>query len=112
MARLKWNEELKMVWAPVFLEDFVQSRSNPQELPLILEKIKDNYSTGRLFLVFYNETPENLAGMIKCAWPGDLNKVAMLLEGKIKQDLVTFNIGAKDMTIAEKEIMEKISKIL
>jgi nanoRNase/pAp phosphatase (c-di-AMP/oligoRNAs hydrolase) len=112
MARLKWDEKLKMVWAPVFLEDFVQSRSNPKELPFILEKIKDNYSNGRLFLVFYDETPQIISGMVKCAWPEDAGKVAALLDGQISQDVVKFNIPEKNMADAEKEIIDKISKII
>jgi len=111
MARLKWNEQLQLVWTPVFLEDFIQSRSNPKDLSSILEKIKDNYSTGRIFLVFYNETPDVLAGLIKCARPEDCIKINSLLNGRLFQDLITFKLQSKDIQNAEKEILEKLTVI-
>ncbi|MCX6765386.1 MAG: DHH family phosphoesterase [Candidatus Moranbacteria bacterium] len=111
MARLKWDENLGLVWAPVYLEDFVQSRSNPKDLPLILEKIKDNYSTGRIFLVFYNETTDTLAGIAKCAKAEDLGKISSLFGGSVFQDSVTFRLRGKDMIEAEQEIVNKLSKI-
>lgn len=49
MARLNWNEKKKLVWSLVSLEDFVQSRSKPSDIPFILDKIKDNYSSGKYF---------------------------------------------------------------
>jgi len=54
MARLNWEDDLKLIWAPVFVDDFVQSRSSAGDIPFILEKIKENYSTGKLFMVLYD----------------------------------------------------------
>lgn len=109
MSRLKWDEKLKLVWAQVFLEDFVQSRSNPNELPFILEKIKDNYSEGKIFLALYNESEDILAGVIKCDNPEDTNKISSLLNGKIIQDIITFKMAGKNIAEAEREIIEKLT---
>ncbi len=108
MSRLKWNEQLRLVWAQVFLEDFVQSRSNPGELPFILEKIKGNYSEGKIFLALYNESEDVLTGVIKCDNPADANKIASLFDGKILQDIITFKMTRGDIDEAEKEILEKL----
>lgn len=111
MARLKWDEDIKLVWAPVLLEDFVQSRSQPKELPLVLEKIRDNYSSGRLFLVFYNETADTLVGMIKCVRPEDIDKTNSLLGGKMLQDIVVFRMAVKNIAEAEEEILRKLRDV-
>ena len=57
MARLKIDEEHKITWAPVYLEDFVQSRSKPEDVSVVLSKLKENYSGGLFFLLFYSEAP-------------------------------------------------------
>lgn len=108
MSRLKWDSELKLVWAPVELADFVQSRSNPQELPWILEKIKDNYSEGEIFLVFHSELEKVIAGVVKCDNLQKLNKIAGLFGGEMKQDIATFKLLDKNIEEGEKEILEKI----
>lgn len=108
MSRLKWDEELKLVWAPVELSDFVQSRSNPGELPWILEKIKDNYSEGEIFLVFYHESEKAIAGVVKCDNLQKLNKIAELFKGETKQNIATFKLLDKNIEEGEKEILNKI----
>ncbi|MFA5777353.1 MAG: DHH family phosphoesterase [Parcubacteria group bacterium] len=110
MARLNWDENLKLVWSLVAIEDFVQSRSNPQDIPFILEKIKDNYSAGNIFMVLYNENIDIVAGMIKCASPEMAKKLSGILDGQIKQDIVIFRIEKKNILEVEKEVLEKLRK--
>lgn len=111
MARLKWDEELKLVWAPVLLEDFVQSRSKPIDLPFILEKIKDNYSAGRFFMVYYKESDDVIGGMIKCPRNGDAEKIAKIFNGQVFQDIVKFKIENQNMAEVEQEIIAKLKTI-
>lgn len=112
MARLKWDDELKIVWAPVQLEDFVQSRSNPGNLPLVLEKIKDNYSAGKLFLLIYNESAGTIAGIVKSAKPEEAKKIAAAFGGEIFQDIVMLKISNKSIEEGEAEILQKIKSAL
>lgn len=108
MARLNWDEEMKLAWSLVSLEDFVQSRSKPEDVPRILEKIKDNYSAGNIFLVLYNEKPDVVVGMIKNTNSNSMEKFAEMFQGKIKKDLIIFRLENKNILEAEKEVLEKI----
>ncbi|MDO8529316.1 MAG: hypothetical protein Q7S18_01465, partial [bacterium] len=108
MARLNWDEELKLAWSLVTIEDFVQSRSKPQNIPFILEKVKDNYSAGEIFMALYNEKPDVLAGMIKCSDAEKEKQLTILLNGQVKQDIITFKIEGKNILEAEKEVLEKL----
>ena len=108
MARLKWDEELKLAWALVHLEDFVQSRSNPQDIQGVLEKIQDNYSAGKMFLVLYNESPNLIKGVLKFSDAEFIEKLKNLGEGKIKRNVYEFEIKDKNIEEAEKEILEKL----
>lgn len=108
MARLNWDEEMKLAWSLVTIEDFVQSRSNPKDIPFVLEKIRDNYSAGEIFLVLYNEKMDVVTGMIKCSNQEVAKKFADVFRGEIKRDVVVFNIQGKNILEVEKETLEKI----
>jgi bifunctional oligoribonuclease and PAP phosphatase NrnA len=111
MARLNWEEKLKLAWSLVSVEDFVQSRSNPQDIPFILEKIKDNYSAGEIFMVLYNEKMDTVMGMIKCVNSEMTKKMAEILGGEIKQDITIFKFEGKNIVEVEKEVLEKLRKV-
>ncbi len=108
MARLKWDEELKLAWASVPIEDFVQSRSTPQDIPAILEKIQDNYSAGKMFLVLYNESPTLVKGLLNFSDAEFAKKLTILGEGKVKRNVYEFEIKDKSIEEAEKEILDKL----
>ena len=111
MARLVWDEELCAVWAPVFLDDFVQSRSNPHDAIFILEKIKDNYANGKFFMVLFNETPELVRGIVKCTEIGEAKKIAQEFEGFLRNDEIDFVIRGNDAKQAGEKVIEKMKKI-
>lgn len=110
MARLIWEESVQLVWAPVFLDDFVQSRSNPKDIPLILEKIKENYSTGKIFMILYNDTPDTSRGIVKCINHELLKKVAQQLEGTIRGNVCVFEQPIGDVNLCGQQIIEKLKK--
>lgn len=111
MARLKWDEAIGLVWSPVYLEDFVQSRSTSADIPLILDKIKENYSAGKIYLIYYNETENIIAGAAKCARAEDTQKIADAFSGESVQDIIKFRIEGKNMIEAEQEIIEKLKSL-
>lgn len=108
MARLYWEEDLGLAWAPVYIEDFVQSRSNPADIPFILEKIRENYSAGKLFMVLYNETAGQVRGIIKSNSSDNLKKVAEALGGKIDGEICEFFDEANETAEAGQRAVEKL----
>ena len=111
MARLKWDEDLKLAWSLVSLEDFIQSHSKPIDIPLVLEKIKDNYSSGKIFLVLFNETSKLVKGVLAFSQEKDLKKMSQLIEGEIKGSLYEFQIKNSNIVEAEKTVLEKLKKL-
>ncbi|EKE20289.1 MAG: hypothetical protein ACD_8C00026G0005 [uncultured bacterium] len=108
MARLYWEEELSLAWAPVFLEDFVQSRSKPSDVPFILDKVRENYSAGKIFMVLYNHEIGEVRGVIKCINAEQAKKVAEILEIKVVGDTCEFSEKSDDTTEAGQRIVEKL----
>jgi nanoRNase/pAp phosphatase (c-di-AMP/oligoRNAs hydrolase) len=108
MARLQWESDLELVWAPVYLEDFVQSRSNPNDVPFILDKIKENYSAGKFFMVLYNEVVGQVRGVIKGGSGDQMKEIAQLLDGKCLGDTCDFLLNSDDTNQAGISVVEKI----
>jgi len=111
MARLQWESDLELVWAPVFLEDFVQSRSNPNDVPFILDKIKENYSAGKIFMVLYSEIAGQVHGVIKGS-NEQMKRITQLLEGKYFGDTCEFLLSSEDTNQAGNLVVEKIRGFL
>jgi len=108
MARLNWDENLKLAWSLVSIEDFVQSRSKPADLAMILEKIKDNFSAGRFFAVLYSESLEKSIALVKNSDSGSLRDIQKNLGGEIKNGHLEIVFEGKNILEAEKELLEKI----
>jgi nanoRNase/pAp phosphatase (c-di-AMP/oligoRNAs hydrolase) len=108
MARLSWDEEKKMAWSLVSIEDFVQSRTRPLELPMILEKIRENFSAGRLFVILYSETLERSVALLKNGESESLQKIQKVCGGEIKNGHLEIIFEGKNILDAEKELLEKL----
>jgi len=108
MARLYWENEISLAWAPVFLDDFVQSRSEPGDVPFILDKIRENYSAGRIFMVLYNGAIGEVYMVIKCINNDQLKKVAEILGANIVGDTCILHEQSDDITESGKRVAEKI----
>lgn len=108
MSRLFWEEDLNLAWAPVYIEDFVQSRSNPADVPFILDKIRENYTAGKIFMVLYSEKAGEICGIVKCASQEQLKKIAEILEANITSGCCEFRQEAADAAEAGQRIVEKL----
>jgi nanoRNase/pAp phosphatase (c-di-AMP/oligoRNAs hydrolase) len=108
MSRLNWDESLRLAWSEVTIEDFVQSRSSHLDIPFILEKIKNNYSDGELFMVFFRESNERTNVTIKFSDSTLKERIISLYPGELKDNLFEFKIENKSAEEAKKDVLEKL----
>jgi nanoRNase/pAp phosphatase (c-di-AMP/oligoRNAs hydrolase) len=108
MARLQWDENLKIAWSTLSLEDFVQSRTKPEELPLVLEKVKDNFAAGKYFAILYSETLGRSVALVRNNDSESLKNIQKLLGGEIKENFVEIVFEGKGILEAEKELLGKL----
>jgi len=83
MAKINWEEPARLAWAVVCVEDFVQSRSNPADLPQILERFQENYSEGKIFMLVYNDTPATSIALVHISDKEELSRLNKELGGRI-----------------------------
>jgi len=108
MARLQWDEKLKIAWSTISLEDFVQSRTKPEELPLVLEKVKDNFSAGKIFAILYSETLGRSIALVRNSDSESLKNIQKNLGGEIKNGHLEMIFEDKNILEAEKELLAKL----
>lgn len=108
MARLQWDEKLKIAWSTLSLEDFVQSRTKPDELPLVLEKVKDNFSAGKYFAILFSETLDRSVALVRNNDSESLKNIQKILGGEIKNNYLEIVFEGKNILEAEKELLGKL----
>jgi nanoRNase/pAp phosphatase (c-di-AMP/oligoRNAs hydrolase) len=108
MVHLNWDESLGLAWSELSLEDFVQSRTMPTDVPFVLEKIKDNYSSGKIFMVLFQEKPGTIMAMMKFAQNEMLHHHSKVFSGEIKKEILTVRLEKEKI---EEVITEIISKL-
>ena len=108
MARLQWDEDLKIAWSTLSLEDFVQSRTKPEELPLVLEKVKDNFAAGKYFAILFSETLDRSIALVRNNDSESLKNIQKLLGGEIKNNYLEIIFEGENILEAEKELLEKL----
>jgi nanoRNase/pAp phosphatase (c-di-AMP/oligoRNAs hydrolase) len=111
MSKLNWEEKSKLVWANLSLDDFVQSRTTPESLPVILEKLEENYSDGQIFMLLYNDTPTSSLAVIKTTSAELLQKIALLFGVVASNDILEIKINGSDLVLVAKTIQGKIESL-
>lgn len=113
MAQVKWNEDLKLIWALVTIEDLVQSRAVAADLPRVLEKIRSNYSSGNFFMILYPENHTQVRGLIKAGSGESLSLLAGRFEGSVMHgDTLEFTLTLSSLEKAEQLTIEKLQGLL
>jgi len=111
MSHLNWDEKSRLAWTGLSVEDFVQSRSNPKDVPMILEKLQENYSEGKIFMSLYNDTPDSTVAIIKCLVPEDMQKIHNLLDGKLVRDVLEIKLTTGDLAEAGELLSKRIKEL-
>lgn len=113
MSKLNWEEKSKTVWSVLVLEDFVQSRTNPENLPIILEKLQENYNEGKNFLLAFNDRLAHSTIFLKTDRPEVLRKIAELFNlEKFSTDFLRLEFSESDPAQATKQLLAKIEQAI
>ncbi|PIR73195.1 MAG: hypothetical protein COU40_03830 [Candidatus Moranbacteria bacterium CG10_big_fil_rev_8_21_14_0_10_35_21] len=112
MAKLNWDEKDQIVWSEISVEDFVQSRSSAEDLYAILEKLRENYSEGRVFIALYNDTPFSSIAVIKSSDSNLLEKLLSTTNGKLHGDVLETRVDIPSLTETGQIIVQKIKQLV
>lgn len=111
MSKLNWEEKTKLAWSALTLDDFVQSRTTPENLPVILEKLQENYSEGQFFMLAWNDTPTSSLVLIKCANSEALPQLSHLFGVAPEGELLRLRSNDGDPANSARAIYEKLDSL-
>ncbi len=111
MAKINLEKNIHLIWAEITMEDFVQSRSKLEDLPLILEKLEENYSDGRIFMLLHNDTPQSSIALIKTADTETSQKIYANFESTFIHGFLQIKIQNSNLSEVGRAITERIGKI-
>lgn len=112
MAKINWDDDSKLVWSVLNVEDFIQSRSTPEDLPLIISKLEENYNEGRIFMAIYNDTPQSSVAILKISAPETITKIVSEIPGNFKHGFLEIKIENSNIFEVGQTIAEKIKSLL
>ncbi|HWQ59529.1 MAG TPA: hypothetical protein VN420_00060 [Candidatus Fimivivens sp.] len=111
MSALKWEEGLRLAYASISLDDFVQSRTNPEDLPEILDKVRANFSSGTLFAAIYPESPSVCAVIVRATESGTAATLASRIPGaNLRGDMLSFALPFAAGPDAEAGLLDTIRR--
>lgn len=110
MARLNWDKDKKIIWSLVSREDFNQSFSNEEDIPIVLEEIQKSFPQNQTCLIIYTNKQNQSIALLKMVDEKKMNKINEFYEVNIKNQLLEINFNQKNLIEAEKELFKKILK--
>ncbi len=100
------------MWAPVTLEDLVESRSKTEDLPVVLDKIRGNYAGATVFALFFKESTTLMRIFIKTQQEERLEQLlAVFAESRLVGDMLEGTLPAADFDTAERLVREWLQSV-
>ncbi len=112
MGNIRSDEELRFMWAPVTLEDLVESRSKGDDLPTVLDKIRSNYAGATLFALFFKETATSMRVLVKAQQEDRIERLLSIFSGsRLVGDMLEGTLPATDFETAERLFTEWLRSV-
>lgn len=110
MANAHYLETEKIIWAPVTIEDLVESRSKMDDLLPALDKLRASFSGATVFALFFKESDTRLRIFIKTADKDRLRHILSVFSaGKLVGDALEGELELSDFTTAENLLCEWVT---
>jgi len=108
LEKLQWEESSGLAWAMVDIEDFVQSRSEPKDIPAVLERIRSHYDSAQCLLVLYRKKRGSFAGMLYAKHSTLYEKLTSSLSGSVRGEYFVFD---SDQEFSE-DFIDTLSRVV
>lgn len=109
LARLKVDEEKKLVWSLVTKQDFANAGAGKEALPSIIDEIITTTPMAKVIVLIY-ETTDGHDAIVQTSRPHDALALTQGLSNSGNQDQATVHTSKTDIVDAEKTIITKIKE--
>jgi nanoRNase/pAp phosphatase (c-di-AMP/oligoRNAs hydrolase) len=106
MANIKWNEKKGIIWGTLSVADFVQARANAKDLPAVLEKIKTNYLSAKVYMLLYQEDATHVRVLLTAHQQEETAKLQLLFPGgEIQGEILSLQLTKDSLEAAEESLL-------
>jgi hypothetical protein len=111
MSKINSDEKIGLIWTFLAVNDFVQSRTTPENIPEILEKLEENYAEGKIFILLYNDTPASTVVALKFTDLSLMSKLTASFNGEIKKNILEIKIPESNLETVGEILVKKIKEM-
>ncbi len=108
LARIKYDENIKLVWTLADLMDFQKSQASPSDLEGVSEELISTSPDAEIILILARIAPQKIKGIIHTTNNESATKLASLFNGSGNEHCASFEIERSELIEAEKEVIEAI----
>lgn len=104
MARLNWHAPMHLAWSFALQDDFTNSGTSVAHLLPIIERIKRNYASGKVFVIIYEDAPKHFSALVEWARLGN-NAPWHEKDGETMR---TLSLHGTSATEAQQELLSRL----
>lgn len=112
LARLKADEEAKMVWTLLSKQDFLHAGAQEEDLPDVIDELIASSPDARVVVLLYENSENNICVIVRGERPIDVIELCKGFNAAGTREEVRLCIMKKNIVQVEKELIPAIRKQL
>lgn len=112
LARLKNDQQYKMVWSPVSWQDFVSTSTSPKDLLGVVDELISTTPEAEIIILIYELENNNVCALVHSPKNIEATLLVKEFDPEGSKNYAKINIKGKSLIEAEKEIIETVRKNL
>jgi len=112
LARLKADEEAKMVWTLLSQQDFMQAGAHEEDLPDVVDELIASSPHARVVVLIYQEANHNIRVIVKTQRPLDAISLTQGYNAAGTREEVRLSVKNKTIVQVEESIIQALKNRL
>ncbi len=112
LARLKADEETKIVWTMLSQQDFLHASAEDKDLPDVIDELIASSPDARVIVLLYENTEQNICAIIRAERPLDAIALCAKFNAAGVREEVRLCFIKKNIVQVEKELIEHLKSQL
>ncbi|MEK7614855.1 MAG: hypothetical protein AAB431_00530 [Patescibacteria group bacterium] len=108
LARLKADEETKIVWTMLSQQDFLHASAEDKDLPDVIDELIASSPDARVIVLLYENTEQNICAIIRAERPLDAIALCAKFNAAGVREEVRLCFIKKSIVQVEKELIEHL----
>lgn len=108
LARLKADEQAKIVWTLLSQQDFLHAGANEEDLPDVIDELIATSPEARVVVLLYENSEHNVCAIVKVERPLDAIALCAKFQAAGVREEVRLCFVKKNVVQVEKELVESL----